>query len=140
MNGRPGWHRDAACRGVGPARFYPTQGGRSVDTIRRFCDRCTVRSECGEHGLMFEEHGVWGGTTPNDRERTRNDHGITVAAVDVGNLAGIRTPPDRPNLDDPDEPGRWDFDDIADPDSCDFDEIDEPDLLDLDVLNDWNAA
>jgi hypothetical protein len=34
------------------------------------CQKCPVRNECEELG-MYEENGVWGGMTPNDRRNVR---------------------------------------------------------------------
>ena len=69
---RPTWHDLAACRGRGPAAFYPGAGvvrGVADDPYRQaiqLCSRCPVRAQCAEAGAG-EVHGVWGGQTPAER-------------------------------------------------------------------------
>lgn len=73
----------AACREAGEDRdlfFGPepegfTQGEHQSQVAAdmlvakvRYCDECPVRSECLELGLD-DEHGVWGGLTPQERDR-----------------------------------------------------------------------
>ena len=61
---RPGWHRRAACRGLGPARFFPSPTTRNptaaVWRARQVCDGCEVQSECAMAGER-ERAGIWGG-------------------------------------------------------------------------------
>ena len=73
---RPPWHARAACRGAGPAAFFPTAKGpgqaeRAYQAARqRWCSGCPVVAEClaaGEH----EDHGLWGGLSPSARGRRR---------------------------------------------------------------------
>ncbi|MBC9820515.1 WhiB family transcriptional regulator [Terrabacter sp. MAHUQ-38] len=35
------------------------------------CASCPVRARCLDHALEFEEFGVWGGTTPEERDVMR---------------------------------------------------------------------
>lgn len=47
----------------------------ATDTAREICMRCPVMAKCLKVG-MFEEFGIWGGTTPEQRKklrRTRTD-------------------------------------------------------------------
>ncbi|MGH9117139.1 MAG: Helicase associated domain protein [Acidimicrobiales bacterium] len=67
----PGWWRNAACRGEGPQRFYPTRG-RPVGALVDRCRDCPVQAECLAAALATgERDGVWGGTTGNGRRRLR---------------------------------------------------------------------
>ena len=76
----PAWHALRACRDTDPNLFFPTEDwfpgqrpwtGVSVE-IRALCARCPVREECLTWALDTpEEHGYWGGTTPNEREKLR---------------------------------------------------------------------
>jgi len=66
---RPAWHRLAACRGSDPDIFYSERGER-VAEAKRICAICQVADVCLESGIC-EHHGVWGGTSPRQRERMR---------------------------------------------------------------------
>jgi len=47
----PAWHEHAACRGKGPALFFPEPGKRtSYAEARQLCDGCPVHSECAAAG------------------------------------------------------------------------------------------
>ena len=66
---RPTWHMDAACRGQGPAVFYPGHVQPGVDPYaraRQLCATCPVREQCEQAG-QTEHHGVWGGVSPPER-------------------------------------------------------------------------
>lgn len=69
--GRPGWHSEAACRGVGADVFY---GGRGGDTgpAKALCASCPVCAECLAAGVAGDEAGVWGGTTAHERRAIRS--------------------------------------------------------------------
>ena len=66
LTGRPEWQQRAACRGVGPDRFY-SQDRRLQAEAKAMCARCTVVDDCLEAGRR--EPGVWGGMA----EHTRKD-------------------------------------------------------------------
>jgi WhiB family redox-sensing transcriptional regulator len=65
------WHEDAACAGIDPDRFYPEPGPgitRDIAAAKRVCAGCPVRAECLAYALAHDErHGIWGGTTPQER-------------------------------------------------------------------------
>lgn len=72
-----GWRSRAACAGMNPDIFYPVlPGGRgggparhALDRAVAICRRCPVAHECLNYSLdNREEHGVWGATTPQDRQ------------------------------------------------------------------------
>ena len=71
---RPGWHRDAACRGMGPALFFPVGKGPhvlpAVAAAQAICAGCQVVAECRASGAT-EAHGVWAGESGNARRRRR---------------------------------------------------------------------
>lgn len=77
----PEWTERAACRGLDPELFFPigTVGPalEEVSEAKAVCRRCPVRSECLDWALrMGEAHGIWGGTTPEERRFLRRDTGI----------------------------------------------------------------
>ena len=67
---RPSWHRDAACNGVGAQIFFPGRG-ESAEAAKRFCDTCTVVSECLDSALEHRDTGVWAGTSGRQRRKIR---------------------------------------------------------------------
>lgn len=73
---RPGdtWRLDAACRGMGPAMFFPA--GRDWDAqvakALRVCWSCPVRTQCGDHAdAAGEANGIWGGVERDTTRRVR---------------------------------------------------------------------
>jgi WhiB family redox-sensing transcriptional regulator len=82
---RPVWHADAACRGQGPAAFFPTRRDRKEPTraVRRACRECPVRIDCLQFALdhgSYADHGVWGGTSEKQRRQARR-RGLDAAAL-----------------------------------------------------------
>jgi WhiB family transcriptional regulator, redox-sensing transcriptional regulator len=73
LSRRPEWHRRAACRGMGPAMFFPGKGHMPTQAIA-VCSVCTVVVECrAAVGVDPETPGVWGGTTVKQRRQLRRD-------------------------------------------------------------------
>jgi WhiB family redox-sensing transcriptional regulator len=69
---RKSWRLEAGCRWVDPDLFFPIsvsgRGGEQADRAREVCARCPVRSECLGFALRTRQmHGVWGGTTAEER-------------------------------------------------------------------------
>lgn len=71
------WRARAACAGMSPDVFYPVRpGGRGGGPARialehavAICRRCPVTDPCLAYALDHrEEYGVWGATTPDDRQ------------------------------------------------------------------------
>ncbi|MDH6284341.1 WhiB family transcriptional regulator [Prescottella agglutinans] len=73
--GDPGqlWRTQGLCNQTDPELFFPEAKGQApVKAAKRICGRCPVQTECLEHALAKKEQfGVWGGTTPNERQRIR---------------------------------------------------------------------
>ena len=68
----PSWRGSAACRGCGPALFFP-ELGESAEEAKAICAGCTVASECRAFAVRnSERYGVWGGTTPRSRRPLRS--------------------------------------------------------------------
>ena len=64
---RPEWHQRAACRGMGPAAFYPERG-QSTEAAMRICVTCPVRPECLAFGVVHSPQvGIWGGASARTR-------------------------------------------------------------------------
>lgn len=77
INGLPivqaprGWAL-AACRDSDPELFFPEKGRTGGFIAKSICEDCPARRACLQFALdSGEEHGIWGGTTPNERKRLR---------------------------------------------------------------------
>ncbi len=69
MLARPEWHRHAACRGMGPTLFVPTDRVKS-NLAKAICASCPVRVECLAFAEEGNEVGTWGGQSTTDRSRS----------------------------------------------------------------------
>lgn len=71
----PNWTEEAACRGMGPDRFYPTDSEDDDDTevavaAKAVCESCPVREDCLTTAIETrEQYGIWGGMTSRERRR-----------------------------------------------------------------------
>jgi WhiB family transcriptional regulator, redox-sensing transcriptional regulator len=70
------WRAAGACLSVDPDLFFPVATGvvaaREMAKAQRICARCLVRQECLDFAMRTGEmHGIWGGTTPEERTRAR---------------------------------------------------------------------
>jgi WhiB family transcriptional regulator, redox-sensing transcriptional regulator len=68
--------RGAICKGADPATWFPDAKGRGAEKqaelAKAVCRPCPVRTECLRWALdAREEHGIWGGTTADERKRMR---------------------------------------------------------------------
>ncbi|MGH3277659.1 MAG: WhiB family transcriptional regulator [Trebonia sp.] len=70
------WHRAGACATMDPDLFFPiatgTVAAQQAAEARRVCAVCRVRRQCLEFAMEnLEAHGIWGGTTQEERARAR---------------------------------------------------------------------
>lgn len=66
----------AACRDMDTEVFFPhdpTTAKAMVRLARKTCNGCSVKEQCLEWALKNERHGVWGGTTAEERVRMRKE-------------------------------------------------------------------
>ena len=77
MTGRArNWRASGACLHADPDLFFPISSiGRARAQIARakaICAPCPVRRECLEFAYANTlVHGIWGGTTPEERQLAR---------------------------------------------------------------------
>jgi WhiB family redox-sensing transcriptional regulator len=66
---RPKFFVDAACRASGLDSFFPGQGQSSLmKKAIAMCGTCPVRRDCFQYAFENRiEHGVWGGTSAEER-------------------------------------------------------------------------
>jgi WhiB family transcriptional regulator, redox-sensing transcriptional regulator len=63
-----GWQHRAACLGEDPDLSFPLAAeDPSAARAKRVCSGCEVRGDCLRFALAAGEHGVWGGTTDDER-------------------------------------------------------------------------
>jgi WhiB family redox-sensing transcriptional regulator len=65
------WHDQARCAGTDQRMFFPAQGDANR-LARQMCASCPVRIPCLDYAVdNHEEFGIWGGTTPRERQAIR---------------------------------------------------------------------
>lgn len=93
----PAYTDDASCAQVGPGGdiWYPEKGGGTKEA-KDTCARCPVVASCLRDALahepQHERHGVWGGTSPTEREiltGSRSTYRSTTRAAIIARLATI---------------------------------------------------
>ena len=69
------WQTAGACRTTDPDEFFAHDAERGLRRLRReqrakeLCRDCPVIRECFTHAMSVREpYGVWGGTTPEERD------------------------------------------------------------------------
>jgi WhiB family transcriptional regulator, redox-sensing transcriptional regulator len=69
------WHSKARCQGLPPDVFYPPDNEkgdrrrRREERAKKFCRGCPVLRVCREYAIDTREpYGVWGATTPRERQ------------------------------------------------------------------------
>ncbi|QVQ50697.1 WhiB family transcriptional regulator [Spiractinospora alimapuensis] len=72
------WVNQGACRQYDPELFFPVSstgiGGADTALAKAICRTCVVRQECLSWAVRAgESHGVWGGTTPEERRYLRTE-------------------------------------------------------------------
>jgi WhiB family redox-sensing transcriptional regulator len=70
------WRAASACLNTDPDVFFPVAAGtaasKQVARALRICGGCTVKRQCLDFAMQSgEKDGIWGGTTPEERIRTR---------------------------------------------------------------------
>src|SRR5258708_12783090 len=72
-----GWASRGAGRDSDPDLFFPIAptgpGLQQIAQAKAVCARCPVRRECLQYALATHQvHGVWGGTSEEERQRLRS--------------------------------------------------------------------
>ena len=85
------WSGDAACKGMGPARFYIERGAEVDQEVVFTCLMCPVREECLDYALVHERDGYWGGTSSQTRKRLRRQRRINLKTPKAFEVQGCGT-------------------------------------------------
>jgi WhiB family redox-sensing transcriptional regulator len=80
------WRAAGACLTADPDLFFPiSSAGPAAQQIARaktVCAGCDVRRQCLEFAMANDQvYGIWGGTTPEDRQRDRRRRRRAAAAA-----------------------------------------------------------
>jgi WhiB family redox-sensing transcriptional regulator len=80
------WAERALCAQADPDAWFPDKGQRDLAAIAvRICGHCPVRTQCLDYALSGADTwggiatGIWGGTTPQQRDQLRQRRTPVVA-------------------------------------------------------------
>lgn len=95
------WRSRAACLSADPDLFFPiSSSGPARDQVAKaksICAGCQVRRECLGYALATHQiHGVWGGTSEEERQLLRSQAPDGVRTGQRAHPAGAATHPARP--------------------------------------------
>jgi hypothetical protein len=62
----PRWQKHAGCASTHPEQWFQAKGG-FLRLACAVCAECPVRRSCLATALLFDEDGIWAGTTPSRR-------------------------------------------------------------------------
>jgi WhiB family transcriptional regulator, redox-sensing transcriptional regulator len=70
------WRAAGACLSADPDLFFPISSAgpaeKQISRAKMICADCDVRQQCLEFAMSHDQvYGIWGGTTPEDRQRER---------------------------------------------------------------------
>lgn len=91
MTATPPPNTGTPCADVDPELFFPAKGG-SATKAKQVCngtgrgDACPILAKCLEWALQHEKEGVWGGTSPEERDKIRRKQGVKVQTVKYADL------------------------------------------------------
>ncbi|MBV9094461.1 MAG: WhiB family transcriptional regulator [Streptosporangiaceae bacterium] len=96
------WRMMGACLSADPDLFFPISAAgpalRQTEQAKAICSGCRVRQECLQFALSHDQlYGIWGGTTPDDRQRyrRRQRRRAAAAAAAAATAAPARPAPPR---------------------------------------------
>lgn len=74
------WMREGLCAQTDPEAFFPDKG-ESPRPARAVCASCPVLARCRDYAVEhYERFGIWGGTSPREREDIRRERRAAAAA------------------------------------------------------------
>ena len=78
------WRAAGACLSADPDLFFPiSTTGLAEQQIARakvICAGCEVRKVCLDFAMSHDQvYGIWGGTTPDDRQRSMQESSSSVS-------------------------------------------------------------
>jgi WhiB family redox-sensing transcriptional regulator len=87
--GEADWRELSACRQEDPELFFPVvpagPGLAQIERAKAVCARCQVRADCLRFAMeTLQDHGVWGGTSEEERRALRRARNRRPAAQGAG--------------------------------------------------------
>jgi WhiB family redox-sensing transcriptional regulator len=80
------WVERALCAQADPDAWFPDQNQRELTQLaKRICSQCLVRAQCLDYALSGADTwggiaaGIWGGTTPQERDQLRQQRKVVAA-------------------------------------------------------------
>lgn len=72
-----------ACLGINTELFFTEEKGNYeyLDYIKKICKTCPVRVQCFDYAMDNLVHGIWAGTTKEERDRYRSKHNMVGKTV-----------------------------------------------------------
>lgn len=61
------WKEQASCSSEHTSIFFSTVKSSDTTTALQICKKCPVRADCLLEALQYDYHGVWGGSTYDQR-------------------------------------------------------------------------
>lgn len=65
------WRDNASCSQLSYEEsnsIFFIKPGQSANRARLFCRHCPVKRECENYAIMYNERGIWAGTTDEERD------------------------------------------------------------------------
>lgn len=83
----PSQYEAPSCATIGGDFWFPDKEQESISLTeaqyaKSICMRCPHRKECAEWGIRKENFGIWGGLSPRERFRIRQQRGIRLNQED----------------------------------------------------------
>lgn len=63
------WQEEAVCGGEDTNIFFTDERRAQRSIIGSICGMCPVQAECLTFAIVYNMHGIWGGTTDKEREK-----------------------------------------------------------------------
>jgi WhiB family redox-sensing transcriptional regulator len=87
--GEADWRELSACRQEDPELFFPLvpagPGLVQIERAKAVCARCQVPAECLQFAMeTVQDHGVWGGTSEEERRALRRVRNRRPAVLGAG--------------------------------------------------------
>jgi len=72
-----------ACLGINTELFFTEEKGNYeyLDYVKKICKTCPVRVQCFDYAMDNLVHGIWAGTTKEERDRYRSKHNMVGKTV-----------------------------------------------------------
>ena len=75
----------ARCKEVGIEFFFTDEENERDTSVyalgKTICSGCSLRQQCLEWAVKHEAHGLWGGSTPRERQMMRRKRNIVLEQI-----------------------------------------------------------